>query len=221
MSDDVPTTAEIVKATAEGTAAGVIGALLEPVRAFFGNLLGASVEEFGGWGGDVIAFKRWKSRVRMLQEAEAMVGAAGLTAHEVPFRVLAPILESGGDEDIPEMQGLWASLLANAATRPDAVPVAYPQILRQLEPVEARALRFLVGPLGNGNPFRGEPGVLRHKVKGLTEANIDNLLRLELARTHIITGTYGGSPPPTIRNTALGLALVEACRPPVGGKLGS
>lgn len=216
MSDAAPSTAELVKATAEGTAAGAIGALLEPVRGFLGKLMGPSIEELGGWGRDVIGFKRWKSQLRMLQKAEATVAAAGLAVHEVPFRVLAPILESGGDEDIPEMQDLWANLLASAATRPDAVPVAYAQILRQLEPVEARALRFLVGPPGNGRPFRGHPGLLRHNVEGLTEANIDNLLRLEVARISVVTGTFGGPPPDsdTVRHTALGLALVEACQTP-------
>ena len=144
MTDDNPTPVEIVAAVAEGSARGAIAALIEPVGGFLGLLLGPATRELGGWAGDVVEFMRWKWRAKMLKRAEEIIESAGLTAHDVPLQVLMPILDSGANEDMPEMQERWANLLANAATAAETIPAAYPEILRQLEPIEALSLDFMI-----------------------------------------------------------------------------
>jgi hypothetical protein len=212
-SDDSGT--DLVKAAAEGTVSGAISALIEPVRGFLGKLLGSSVEQLGGWAGDIISFKRWQSRVRMLTKAQEIVEAAGLTADEVPLRVLMPILEGGANEERPEMQDLWATLLANAATVPGSIPVAFPEILRQLEPIEARALDYMISDEG---AWSGTDRLLGAAVPGLDNGNIDNLVRLGLLRFEAEDFTGPGAeiryPEPTLTTTVLAARFVAVCRPP-------
>jgi hypothetical protein len=57
MSDEVPTSTELVKAAAEGVASGGIAALIEPVSSFLAALLGPATTELGAWAGDVVAFQ--------------------------------------------------------------------------------------------------------------------------------------------------------------------
>jgi hypothetical protein len=150
----------------------------------------------------------------MLRRAEEILGAAGLTAHEVPLRLLVPIIEVGGDEDRPDMQGRWDYLLANAATTDNAL-AAYPWLLSQLEPVEARALDYMVGPPG-GPGWSGPADALKVRVDGLASANIDNLQRLELVRLNLMIPPVGARNPnqDMLTHTALAVGFVAACRPP-------
>ena len=206
---------ELVKAAAEGTTAGAISALLEPVTALLGKLLGPATNQLGGWASDAIAFKRWKSRVKMLVKAQELLEAAQLSADEVPLRLLMPILDGGADEERPDMQERWASLLANAATTQSDMPVAFPEILRQLEPIEAHALDFMVGKEPG---WSGTAKLLGDAIPGLDHANIDNLVRLGLARFSADDFTGPGAdiryPEPTLGTTVLAWRFVAACQPP-------
>ena len=217
MSDDSPTSVEIIAAAATGSTSGAVEALIEPVTGFLGTLLGPATKELGRWAGDVVEFMRWKWRVKMLKRAEEIIESEDLVAHGVPLQVLMPILESGANEDRPDMQEMWANLLANAATTSGAIPTAFPEILRQIEPIEARALDYMVGQAGR---WGGTARLLGQAVSGLDDANIDNLVRLALVR--FTAGDYTGPgaqiryPELTLESTALAARFMAAVLPPTG-----
>jgi hypothetical protein len=211
MSDDVPTTAEIIAAGMQGTVAG----LTEPVVRFLAKLLGPATGQVGDWLGEVVADKRRRWRERVVGRAQEIVEASGLEVHEVPLQLLMPILDSGSNEERPEMQERWAYLLANAATGANPVHTAFPEILRQLEPIEARAVEFMVV---EANGWTGTARLLGDAVSGLDNGNIDNLVRLALAR--VLAEDYTGPgaqirlPEPTLVTTVLAMRFVAACRAP-------
>jgi hypothetical protein len=215
VTDDNPTSVEIVAAVADGSTRGAIAALIEPVNGFLGMLLGPATKELGGWAGDVVEFVRWKWRVKMLKRAEGIIESAGLTAHGVPLQVLMPILDSGANEDRPDMQERWANLLANAATMSGTVPAAFPEILRQLEPIEARTLDYMIGEVGL---WEGTARLLGRAMPGLDNANIDNMVRLALVRFTAEDYTGPGAdiryPEPKLESTVLAARFVAACLSP-------
>lgn len=138
-----------------------------PALAVFGGglwllnkILGPSVHLLGEDLRDQFAGYLGTNRKTVLEEAAAQVSASGVEAHDVPLRILLPLMERAGLEDQPAMQERWASLLANAATakEPDAFPPYFVSILAQLSPVEARVLSIL----GLTTPHSGAV----YKVKG-------------------------------------------------------
>jgi hypothetical protein len=87
----------------------------------------------------------------------------GPTLQQPPDRVLVPILNGAGNEDDAELRTKWASLLAHSVTKPDSVLPAYPKILSELSPLEAKILDWLF----ENSEFRASldpPNALRTKV---------------------------------------------------------
>jgi hypothetical protein len=124
-----------------------------------------------------------------------------------------PILEDGADDDDPSMQERWAALLANAAAG-SPIPIAYPRILAELEPVEARGIDFL-----STTPFKAtSQSLFGGHVGGLKRANIDNLARLALVRytgePFTGLGANPTDPEERIVATALAMNFIYACRAP-------
>lgn len=151
----------------------------------------------------------------MLKRAEEIIESAGVPVHGVPLQVLMPILDSGANEDRPDMQERWANLLANAATTSGTVPAAFPEILRQLEPIEARALDYMIVESGG---WDGTARLLGRAMPRLDSANIDNMGRLALVRFTADDYTGSGAdvryPEPTLASTVLAARFVAACLPP-------
>jgi hypothetical protein len=212
VSDDVPTTTEIIVAGMQGVTAG----LTDPAVRFLARLFGPATNEAGGWLGEIIAEKRRRWRDRVATRAGEIVEASGLQAHEVPLQILMPILDGASNEERPEMQERWAYLLANAATGASPVHTAFPEILRQLEPIEAVAVEFMVV---ERDGWTGTAKLLAGAVSGLDAGNIDNLIRLALAR--FLPEEYAAGPgadprfpQPTLITTVLAMRFVAACSAP-------
>jgi hypothetical protein len=112
------------------------------------------------------------------------------------------------------MQERWANLLANAATTSGTVPAAFPEILRQLEPIEARALDYMIVESGG---WSGTTRLLGQAMPELDNANIDNIVRLALVRFTAEDYTGSGAdiryPEPTLASTVLAARFVAACLP--------
>lgn len=203
--------AELIKAGVEGAFSGAVQALVEPISGFLGKLFGPGAEQLGGWAGDVIAYRRWQTRVKIMLKAQALLDAAGLEAHEVPRPVLMPILEAAGDEEDQSMADRWAALLANAASGvPEQVPPRFPAILRELSSDEAQLLDAmydktsirtldLANELGLGSRW---PVVF------------DGLVANRLAVHPYKAGPVASEDRTLLGLTALGRAFVAACRPP-------
>jgi hypothetical protein len=229
---------ELVKAASQGASEGA-------ARAFLETLFGPAVE-LSAWGGDAVRWLRFKTQVKVLQRAQALLEDAGLSPNVVPAKTLVPLLELASleDESDESMHARWAALLANAAageaSNGDVLP-SFPQILAELTPAEAAMLDLLGvdhGIVSRGgldlDRFGEEFGFPTPRMGGpardpIFDVYIDNLERLQLAavdrpderldKLEREVGTRNRStwPRPRIRLTALGKAFVAACTPPTTG----
>jgi hypothetical protein len=180
---------------------------------------------------DHVRYLRFRRSLKLMDRARAVLEARGVEPNAVPHRVLVPLLEAGSLEDDPDMSERWAQLLASAAEDPNVVAPSFPEVLRQLEPVEARLLDQLVAtrPVRHNMPMTTleleqvpghEPIEWRH---------LDNLERLGLIsyRTTLPQNvTIPDQPTGVILiDTSFGAELVKACgnpgepRPPTPKRL--
>lgn len=197
---------------------------LLPAAQAFGAAVGQSSlgQEIGRWLGDIVRYRRLPHQARLLLKAADEIRATGLPASAVEDRLLRAVLEEGGFEDDGPMQDRWARLLANAAVGM-AVPPAFPEVLRQLEPIEARLLDRIVTirePLLHGQTTYIEHG---GELRGLLWRHLDNLERLQLLNwvwqgpvNVPLPATPADCPRLTLElyETQLGRELVAACASP-------
>jgi hypothetical protein len=114
-------------------------ALAEPAKSVTGFLVT-----------DRVNFRRYKNLIRMVVEAKHLLEAAGLSATEVPLKIIHPLLEAASVEEDEDIQKIYSTLLAGASSA-DRLPfiASYVDILRQLSPEEARLLKLLYARLSN------------------------------------------------------------------------
>lgn len=134
-------------------------------------------------------------------------------------RLLRVVLEEGSFEEDAQMQDRWANLLANAATGLAAPPVM-PEILRQIEPIEARLLESMTGLIREG--IIGHVDRLPHALvvtdPDVRWRHLENLERLHLIQFVSDARRRFGidEPPEGVRYgcTALALEFISACTAP-------
>jgi hypothetical protein len=169
------------------------------------------------------------------QIAQAMVREAGAQPGGLPAKILLPLLQYASLEDDEYLQEHWAALLANAGIAGTGVHPAFPGILRQLRPSDARFLDVCfeayndaayppVNEWVNSNGFG-----TWHTLMGLWERGgfkeslsltVDNLVRLNLLSRQTVA-SKDESPDITILPTfdhfsitELGRQFVSACKAP-------
>jgi hypothetical protein len=196
---------------------------LLPAARQFGEAVGrtSTAKELSQWLGDIVRYRRIPHQARLLTRAAEKIRASGVPASAIDDRLLRAVLEDGGFEDDPRMQERWASFLANAAVI-GAVPPAFPEILRQLEPVEAALLDELVRvrrPL-----LHGQMTHLEHLqgVQRLLWRHLDNLGRLQVVNwswhepvnVPLPEDPMDAGLDLELHETELGRAFVHACADP-------
>jgi len=114
---------------------------IKAVKDFLSKLLGPAVDEVGLLLEDKVRLYRLKNQIRILTKAQEMLSSAGIKPKTVPLRTLLPLLEGASLEDDVDLSLKWAGLLASTASGEgkDNHP-AYPHILVQLAPVDARII---------------------------------------------------------------------------------
>jgi hypothetical protein len=92
---------------------------------------------FGGW-----MRRRKENAEKVAYGAHLTLLNLGLTADEVPLRVLMPALEHASVEEDQSMQERWSNLLANAADPRHDIEITqtYSTVLAELTPVQAKML---------------------------------------------------------------------------------
>jgi hypothetical protein len=117
----------------------------------------------------------------------------------------------------------WASLLTSAALAPEDIPPAFPEILRQLEPIEARFLEVVSRYQEQQTHIVASP---LSYIDGFTELerlawrNLDNVERLQTLHysyhgpmnVRAPVRPYDCQLETTVFLTDLGLALLRACK---------
>lgn len=135
--------AETAKATGKAieAATGFGGWVKQTIGTIPEDLLGIA-------GGDWLHQQRQRNLARMMaktEEVRARIGAGVL--HEPSVSVVLPLLTAAANEARPELQDLWAALLASAL-QPDGgtrVRRAFFDTLSRLEPSDAITLAALYG----------------------------------------------------------------------------
>jgi hypothetical protein len=211
MSDEI---VQAAKAAAE----------LEPAVEAFAEATGAlePVRETTGWLADIVRYRRLAHQSKLLMRAAAKIKASGLPAHAVPDKTLRAILEDGPLEDDESMQERWANLLSNAATASNDRPlkIAYPKILSELEPAEAKVLDLIVdsSPDLDANPPETFGYETTGEFVGIPELyNLDRLGLIRWVRdmpTTVGTISDRNATLAGVQITELGWDFVAACRPP-------
>lgn len=226
---------ELVKATGN-----YLSGIDPAVEKYAEQITGTARGELGSWLADHVRLRRFKSQLKIVGKAQKFAEDAGFDPGVVNLKVLVPLLEAGSLEDDADtddaerMTDRWAALLANAshANREDEVLPSFPEVLRQLTPVEAKlldaiydvAMRFTRKERAN----HGADGEALRASVGVAEASfsthIDNLYRLRLAAAPAVGLAFTDNPETryqlsgytVICLTDFGNAFVRACRPPGG-----
>lgn len=213
MSEEVELAA---KATGE-----VVSALAEASGAM------GPPQEFWGAVADGIHYRFYPRTVKQALAAAQKIKQLDLPRRaysEIPDPLLKAILEAGAIEDDAEMQIVWANLLVNALTdRTPEVHPAYPKILSELRPVEARLLDriFDAAHISAGAPWDQAIVQVKNRFQeelGLSveafDLAVDNLARLHLVALQRADGAIRPDFLTHIKLTPVGRALVLACRAP-------
>ena len=171
----------------------------------------------------MIAEDREHNIEQVWARAQEMLREAGVQPGPVPLKTLVPLLQYASIEEDEYLQAQWAALLANAAIAQIEVHTAYPDILRQLSPIDARLLDLLFDQLSEAtiraatmwtapghatlltldelwNRSVRDPTSLRN-LTGFDEAlhvAVDNLMRLNLLTKQTIVTTTESHEPGTM-----------------------
>jgi hypothetical protein len=189
------------------------------VQEFVGAVVGSPAVEAGAWLADSIRYKRWKSQLKILTKAQRDLANAGIDPQTVDLSVLVPLLELGSLTEDEDLQNRWAALLANAAEGNGTVPPAYPSILSQLAPRDARVLDAIYEWVGG--EYRTKAVPISEVAEGVevigewAELAVENLQRLRLVKPSSLT--FPGAVQESFDEgflTALGYDFVYHCRPP-------
>jgi hypothetical protein len=172
--------------------ANAIDTTTKAAKEFLEKIAGPPAEEFGLFLGDKVRRFRFEKQVKLLTDAQEILKQAGVDPKKVPLKTLCPILEGASIEDDASMSARWAALLATAANPQSTVAVqpSFPEILKQLSPLEAKILDLIFAMINQIGISRAEwpsRGAVGKSVRDLLrlqeqvfEIAIDNLYRLRL-----------------------------------------
>jgi len=134
MADDL----ELVKT---GITA-VTSEAIKPVSDLIRSLFGPAADEAGLMLKDHVRVFRARRQLRLYVRTSEILKKTGLTPEHVPLKLLFPIVENASVEESDDLQDRWANLLAHAADPAEAhtVSIAFPTILRELTPRQAKFL---------------------------------------------------------------------------------
>lgn len=109
---------------------------------FLSATLGPPAKAFGGLVADWINSRRHSNLIKITVGAKRKLVEAGLSPQEVPLSIIHPALEAGSREENPDLQELWANLLANAADPRQNLAVL-PSFAGILKELTSRDVKYL------------------------------------------------------------------------------
>lgn len=229
---------KLVKAAAEGTAAGLTKSLHEIVM----NLAGPMSKEVGLALGDMgrewreeRARKRGERALAILQERQA-------ERRQVPIGLLFALLQEASLADDADLQERWSQLLASAADAgAGTITRAFGEILKELTPTDVRLLDWILDREPETDPnvpvmspeVAAQPIQLAHPPRAtfdtivgafnispseylLTASRLERLGLCDVGRYAVPTRSQTSGTGPrrydSIALRPLGIAFVRACR---------
>ena len=199
------------------------------------KLFGPIAEEMGRDLAQWYRTKRKTNLDKILPQAAQKAEAAGAERVEPPMSVVIPMIEKASLEDNAFMQEKWASLLSASVSPAMAGKVrkGFPQILSELEPLEAKMLDVMYDEFKRKSPdaqlstyYFSVANMIQyfHTDKRMMSISLRNLLRLGLCENPISgigVGSEGTESPKEhlltgaenyICLSELGVDFVECCR---------
>jgi hypothetical protein len=135
---------------------------------YIARTLGTIPEDaLGLLGGDWLHEKRRRTlRAMQAKTAEILERIGQLELHEPSPSVVVPLLQAAADEARPELQELWAALLASALQADGGTRVrrAFFDTLRQMEPEDALLFRAAVAATDTSAIQRERQGAVAESV---------------------------------------------------------
>jgi len=132
----------IATSIAKATGTEAIGALEKEAESFLNTVIGEPAKARGGLLADKINHRRHKNLIGITVEAKRNLAEAGLSPKEVPLKFIHPLLDVCSLEEEPDIQTIWANMLANAADPRQKNPVgsSFSGILKELTSREVKLL---------------------------------------------------------------------------------
>jgi len=142
---------DLVTTTLAKAGANASGDLLKKEsESFLKVVLGEPAKSLGGLFSDQINARRHANLIKITVAAKRRLDDGGISANEVPLKIIHPLLEGACLEESPDLQDMWAALLAGAATKgEDAFYAGFIHVLKQISPEEARFLKALRKRINN------------------------------------------------------------------------
>jgi hypothetical protein len=106
MTEEAEAAKEIAKASAP---------LLQTASELLRGLLAKSAVAIGDTLEDQLRYLQWSNRLRILKKAALKIEQRGLGGKLLPPAFLMPAVEASGHVEDPDLQELWAELIANGA----------------------------------------------------------------------------------------------------------
>jgi hypothetical protein len=162
--------------------------VLRGLGSFLTKSLGSVPEDLVGYlGGDWLRVRRAKNIAEMMQRAKERLEARGV-AETTPasLTVALPVLRGAADESRPEIQDLWARLLAAAMDPSGAnrVRQRFSEAIEKMDPPDALVLASL--PARSGGVTGTDRNTVAQElgISGISRdelaVSLKNLIRLEL-----------------------------------------
>ncbi len=147
----------------------------EGARSFISAVLKAPGEALGGLFADLINERRHANLIKITGRSQERLSNAGVSAKEVPLSIIHPALQAASLEEEPDLQEIWANLLANAADPRETTPLSpsFPAILKELSAREVRLLDTLFQEASDEVKRSRRPDPAR---VGFTEAQLKSAL---------------------------------------------
>jgi hypothetical protein len=174
---------------------------------------------------DRVRGHRAKVQIKVLKNTISTLNEAGLSINVVPAKTLVPLLEFSSleDPDDEKMVHRWANLLANAAAgeQGSAVPPSFPDVLRQLEPLEAQFLEEMLRARDTRPKRMNWVDLDLDQIDGhqsIEWRHLENLERLGLIQFEVDL-PVNVTPPPQpsgvarVSETSFCISFIQACRP--------
>ena len=169
----------------------------EKLGSFFHHVFGPTMEDSLGMIHDRIAFWRWERKVRLIDKYETILTErGGSTRCPVLPKFAIPIIESATLEESDELQDIWAHLLYQAGDTKKPMRMAYIDLLRQLEALDARILHSVYLLCDQRGKNRGyypwEVSVSKNELMRIQKIHatefyvpVDNLMRIRCLKSYI------------------------------------
>jgi hypothetical protein len=101
------------------------------------DLVGEPVKVAGGMLGDQVYWWQWRNRIRIANRAAEMMNKDGIARRIVPPSFLLPLLDAASNVDDPDLQEMWARLLASGVATDEHQHPMWVKILAQMSAEDA------------------------------------------------------------------------------------